>query len=84
MRVDVTEPRIRAVREAVMVFGGQQRTAEALGVTQQTVNDWVCGRKPVPGHRALVIEKLTRAAGRPVVVERLLEWEWDVVRGVAA
>ncbi len=82
MRDEVSQDRLDAVRDAVQAFGGQQRMADALGVTQQTVSDWVIGRKPVPGRQALEIEDRTYALGRPVPVERLLPgWKWSVVRG---
>lgn len=38
--------------------GWQTRAAKHLDVTPQTVNNWVCGRTPIPGAVLQLLEKL--------------------------
>lgn len=41
------------------MVGGQRALAQELGVTVQTVNQWVHGKRPIPPMRALAMQKLT-------------------------
>ncbi len=45
--------------KAVEASGGQTKLAEAIGVSQQVVWQWVNGRRPVPPKRCLAIEAAT-------------------------
>ena len=50
------------IRRAVEIVGSQQRLAEACGVRQQHVWDWMHRDKRLPAERAIQIERAT--AGR--------------------
>jgi DNA-binding transcriptional regulator YdaS (Cro superfamily) len=49
---------ISALSRAVKAAGGQARLAEALGIHQGAVGNWVA-RKRIPAERVLAVEKLT-------------------------
>jgi len=57
----------------ISIFGNQRRLAIALGVSSQTVNDWVLGKRRVPPSKAVAIERLTN--GLVVREELVSNWE---------
>lgn len=71
------EPK-RGIDEAVEAAGSQEKLAQALGVTQQSVAKWV-KRGYVPLDRTLEVEGLfgvsRKALADPKVVELLSDWE---------
>lgn len=48
---------MRAIDQVVKNFGSQEATANALGVSQPTVSEWVRGERPVPTRRCTQIEQ---------------------------
>ena len=48
-----------AIKKAVGILGGQKALADALGVKQPTVSQWVSGKKKVPLTRLRGIEDAT-------------------------
>jgi DNA-binding transcriptional regulator YdaS (Cro superfamily) len=49
------------IDKAISILGGVSRTAEALGVVQGAVSNWIA-RKSVPASRCLAIENATNGA----------------------
>lgn len=68
----------RGIDEAVEAAGSQEKLAQALGVTQQSVAKWV-KRGYVPLDRAREVEGMygvpRKALVNPRVVELLSDWE---------
>lgn len=50
------------ISELIKNFGSQQKTAEALGVSQATVSYWLSGSQKVSPEKALLAETLTHGA----------------------
>lgn len=48
-----------AISELVAFFGGQNKTAIALGVSQPTVNGWLSGKHGVSAEVALKAERIS-------------------------
>ena len=47
-----------AIKKAVKLVGTQQKLADALGIHQSAVNQWVTGVRPVPARQCMKIERL--------------------------
>lgn len=47
------------VETAVKLAGGSSKLARAVGVRPPTVQQWLCGDRPVPGGRCIAIEMAT-------------------------
>lgn len=50
-------------------IGNQSALADRLGVTQPTISEWLCGKRPIPAKHAAEIERITHGA---VTCDRLL------------
>jgi DNA-binding transcriptional regulator YdaS (Cro superfamily) len=61
------------VKKAVALIGGQTKTGEALGVSQQTVSYWVVGQSRAPAKYFSKISELTD--GKITVNELLADHE---------
>lgn len=48
-----------ALPRAIKHFGSQQKMAEALGIRQSTVSEWLIRRRPIPPLRCIEIERAT-------------------------
>ena len=69
-----------ALNKAIETIGNQARLARALGISQQTVNNWM-RRGNVPAEYCPAIEKATDAA---VTCEALRpDVDWNYVRGTS-
>lgn len=66
-----------AVQEAIDAAGGQAQLADALGVSQQAVSQWLNGKRWVPPRRAQEIEALYGVKRQRLMNPRLV----DVVTG---
>lgn len=71
-----------AASQAIEILGGTVNAARLLNVKDhrhQTVQSWLKNR--VPAEYCPLIERETRAAGRPIPCERLRpDIAWDVLR----
>lgn len=75
--MDATE----AIRRACAAVGGQAEMARSLVITPGAVSQWCLGTREVPAERCPAIERLTRAANKPVTCEELRpDVEWGVLR----
>lgn len=69
-----------ALKRAIKLFPSANKFAEAIGVSWATPAMWQT-RKGVPAEHCLLIERETRALGKPVVCEELrTDLPWDVLR----
>ena len=72
---------MNAIKRAIKVVGSQSALAEALGIKQPTVSEWVRGGRPLPLERCIDIERVTRALGKAVTCEELRpDIPWHVLR----
>jgi DNA-binding transcriptional regulator YdaS (Cro superfamily) len=62
---------IAALKRAVQVIGTQSKTAEAIGIRQQSVSEIVSRGKRVPAEWVLPLEAATEAAGEKVTRHQL-------------
>lgn len=66
------------LERAISIVGSQKALAAILGVTPQSVSQWVNGSRPLPSEHCPVIEEAT---GKLVVCEELFpNFRWDVLR----
>lgn len=66
------------LEKAISIVGSQKALAAILGVTPQSVSQWVNGSRPLPSEHCPVIEEAT---GKRVVCEELFpNFRWDVLR----
>lgn len=72
---------MEAAIRAAANFGTQQALADALGVTQPTVSQWVRGERPVPTRFCALIERhpANLAADRPVMRWDLRPDDWRAI-----
>lgn len=72
---------MEAATRAVANFGTQQALADALGVTQPTVSQWVRDERPVPTRFCALIERhpTNLAAERPVMRWDLRPDDWSLI-----
>ena len=71
---------MNGLNEAIRVTGGQAKLARAMGISTQTVHNWL-SRGNVPAERCIDIE---RATGGAVTCEELrpdLAERWAYLRG---
>lgn len=73
-----TYPKNHVLEAACLDYGGQAKVAEALGVTQGLVNQWVCGRTRITAERALELVRLFKFKIRPE--DLCAEADWSVAR----
>jgi DNA-binding transcriptional regulator YdaS (Cro superfamily) len=74
-----------AIAEACDAVGSQAALARLLGVGPVMVWQWCRGKRPIPAHHAVEIERHTRAAGKVVLCERLHPpVDWAFIRREAA
>jgi DNA-binding transcriptional regulator YdaS (Cro superfamily) len=66
---------------ALDFFGGQQKMADALGVTQSAISQWKVGGRPLSLRRCVEIQRLTNGAVR---AEDLRPDMADVIRAIKA
>jgi len=59
MKAFLLPPKLRAVKRACALVGGQSNLARLLHVTAPTVNQWVSGKRPVSTERCIAIERIT-------------------------
>lgn len=72
---------MKAIERAIKVVGSQSALAEALGIKQPTVSEWVRGGRPLPLERCIDIERVTRSLGEAVTCEELRpDIPWYVLR----
>jgi DNA-binding transcriptional regulator YdaS (Cro superfamily) len=50
---------MKAIQRAIQAAGSQVRLAQALGVTQQSVQKWTRKNVRVPAERVIAIERVT-------------------------
>lgn len=65
--------RMNHIKRAADCVGSQSALAEAIGVKQPTISEWVRGDRPVPIERCVDIE---RATGRQVMRWDLRPDDW--------
>lgn len=66
------------LERAISIVGSQKALAAILGVTPQSVSQWVNGSRPLPSEHCPVIEEAT---GKRVICEELFpNFRWDVLR----
>lgn len=70
---------MKAIDKAIEVCGSQKRLADAIGVTQSLVSQWVGGAAIHPRH----FKKIEGAADGAVTVEDLLKDEIEKYESVA-
>lgn len=72
---------MEAAIRAAANFGTQQALADALGVAQPTVSQWVRGERPVPTRLCALIERhpSNLAAERPVMRWDLRPNDWHLI-----
>ena len=59
------------IEKLVNFFGGQAKTAAALGVTQAAVSYWFHGAHTMSATKAFLAEELTGGLSRPVSFARI-------------
>jgi DNA-binding transcriptional regulator YdaS (Cro superfamily) len=64
---DTEKPASRAAERLVAHYGGRKQTAEALGVTRETVRLWLSGG--IPLERAVEVEQVCRGV---ITAEQIL------------
>ncbi|WP_180180017.1 transcriptional regulator [Achromobacter insuavis] len=70
------------LERAISIVGSQKALAAILGVSPQSVSQWVNGSRPLPSEHCPVIEEAT---GKLVVCEELFpNFRWDVLRTTRA
>lgn len=62
-----------AISDLVTFFGGQSKTASALGVSQPTVNGWLNGKHGVSAEIALKAERISEGQIKAVDLCHRLE-----------
>ena len=50
---------MKPIEKAIKACGSQEKLAQALGLTQSTVSQWITGRRPIPAHQCRKIETAT-------------------------
>ena len=66
------------LEKAISIVGSQKALAAILGVTPQSVSQWVNGSRPLPSEHCPLIEEAT---GKRVICEELVpSFRWDVLR----
>ena len=48
-----------ALKSAVAKFGGQAKLARLLNITPSAVNQWICGKRPIPSNFCHAINSAT-------------------------
>jgi DNA-binding transcriptional regulator YdaS (Cro superfamily) len=63
-----------ALRQAIVLAGGQSVLARHVGLTPPSVSHWLCGRRPLPAKHAAAIEALLK--GRVRARQLLPQFPW--------
>lgn len=67
---------MNAIEKSCASLGSQKALANAIGVTQATVSQWVHGRRPIPAERCPEIERLTAGAVRCEDLRPDVDWAY--------
>ena len=65
---------LNALHEAVLISGGAHEMASKLGISPQSIYQWLHGTRPVPAERCPQIERLTNGAVRCEQLRADVEW----------
>jgi len=69
-----------AINRAIASLDGTTSTAKKFGITTQTVDQWLKGKRPVPMHRCIEFEYKTNLPGLCEKLRPDLMKYWEMMR----